>query len=54
MVSLDHEIKNGDLVEIIVSKDKKLPNIDWLKFVKTANARSKIKNALRKGGVEVV
>jgi len=54
MVSLDHEIKNGDLVEIIVSKEKKLPNIDWLKFVKTANARSKIKNALRKGGVEVV
>jgi len=54
MASLDYEIKNGDLIEIIVSKEKKLPNIDWLKFVKTANAKSKIKHALRKGGIEVV
>lgn len=54
MMALDTPINNGDLVEIILAKDKKLPSRDWLEFVKTANARSKIKTALRKGGVEIL
>ncbi len=53
MVSLDTTIHNGDLVEILTSKEKKLPSRDWLQFVKTANARSKIKSALRKSGIEI-
>ncbi len=53
MVSLDTVIHNGDVVDVVKSKDKKLPSRDWLRFVKTANARSKIKGALRKGGVDV-
>ncbi|MDA3815568.1 MAG: RelA/SpoT family protein [Patescibacteria group bacterium] len=54
MVSLSHEIHNGDVVEVITSKENKLPNRDWLKFVKTVQARSKIKNSLKKGGIEIV
>ncbi len=54
MSSLDSILKNGDLVEIITSKNKKLPNQDWLKFVCTANAKDKIKNTLRKAGVKIV
>lgn len=50
MTSLDYTIHNGDLIEIMVSKEKKMPNRDWLNFVKTANARSKIKNSIRKKG----
>jgi GTP diphosphokinase / guanosine-3',5'-bis(diphosphate) 3'-diphosphatase len=44
--TLDKELKNGDLVEIITEKKRKGPNRDWLKFVKTATARNKIKQNL--------
>lgn len=54
MVSLNHVIHNGDLIDIVTSKDKKLPSRDWLRFVKTAHAQAKIKNTLRKGGVKVI
>lgn len=50
MVSLDYTIKNGDVVDIIKEKNKKAPNRDWLEFVKTAQARSKIKHGLKKHG----
>lgn len=43
IVPLHYELKNGDVVEIIKGKDKK-PSFDWLKFVKTAEARKKIKS----------
>jgi GTP pyrophosphokinase len=43
MVSLDYELKNGDTVEIIVDKNKKYPNYNWIKFVKTKKAKDKIK-----------
>jgi GTP pyrophosphokinase len=51
MVSLDYSIRNGDVVELITEKNKKNPNKDWLKFVKTAHARSKIKQKLRKNRI---
>jgi GTP pyrophosphokinase len=44
---LDYKLKNGDLVEIIVDKKRKGPNRDWLKFVKTHRARTKIKQAAK-------
>lgn len=44
---LDVELKNGDLVEIITEKKRKGPSRDWLKFVKTATARNKIKQNLK-------
>lgn len=42
MVSLNTELKNGDVVEIITEKNRKGPNADWLDFVKTHTARTHI------------
>ena len=47
MASLDSVIKNGQVVEILVAKDRKKPNADWLRFVKTSTAKSKIRRAFR-------
>lgn len=47
LVPLNYKLQNGDVVEIIVNKNKK-PSIDWLNFVKTREARKKIKNFLKK------
>jgi GTP pyrophosphokinase len=44
---LDQILKNGDLVEITIQKNRKTPNQDWLKFVKTHRAKEKIKHAER-------
>ncbi|KKU52851.1 MAG: hypothetical protein A3H69_02130 [Candidatus Sungbacteria bacterium RIFCSPLOWO2_02_FULL_47_9] len=46
MVPLDHELHNGDVIEVITQKNKK-PSSDWLKFVKTAGAKKRIQVALR-------
>lgn len=45
MVPISYELKNGDVVEIIKGKKVK-PTLDWLKKVKTAEARRQIKNYL--------
>ena len=44
MVSLDTELKNGDIVEVITDKNRKGPSADWLKFVKTHTAKTHINN----------
>jgi GTP diphosphokinase / guanosine-3',5'-bis(diphosphate) 3'-diphosphatase len=46
LVPISHVIKNGDQIEIITSKKQK-PSQDWLNFVVTGRARSRIKNALK-------
>jgi GTP pyrophosphokinase len=46
LVQLDTPLKNGDTVEIITDKNRH-PNRDWLKFVKTAKARTRIKHFIR-------
>ncbi len=43
IVPLDHGLSNGDIVEILTGK-KDSPSLDWLRFVKTAGARVKIRN----------
>ncbi len=48
IVSLDYHIKNGQVLEILTSKERKKPNSDWLKFVKTSNAKSHIRREFRK------
>jgi len=40
---LNTPLRSGDVVHIITNKDRKGPNEDWVKFVKTRNARSKIR-----------
>ena len=47
IVPLDYQLKTGERVEIITSPNKK-PSPEWLKFVKTAKARQKIKHFLKK------
>lgn len=46
LVPLSHKLNNGDQVEIITSKKQK-PNEDWLNYVVSGKAKSKIKSALK-------
>jgi GTP pyrophosphokinase len=46
LVPLSHKLQNGDQVEIITSI-KQSPKEDWLNFVVTAKAKSKIKSSLK-------
>ena len=46
LVPLSHKLRSGDQVEILTSS-KQTPKEDWLNFVVTAKAKSKIKNALK-------
>jgi GTP pyrophosphokinase len=46
MVPLPYELKTGDIVEIITSKNHH-PSKDWLNFVKTVKARSKIRHWIK-------
>ena len=43
MVTLRHEIVSGDVVEILTQKGHK-PSRDWLSFVKSSHAKSKIRH----------
>lgn len=47
MSSLETKLVSGDLVEIIVDKNRKGPSEDWLEFVKTNVAKSHIKGFLK-------
>ena len=46
IVPLRYQLRNGDTVEIITSPTQR-PNKDWLKIVKTAKARTKVRYLLR-------
>ncbi len=46
LVPISHKLRSGDQVEIITSNKQK-PSDDWLSFVVTAKARTKIKDALK-------
>ena len=46
LVSLSHPLNSGNQVEVITSS-KQRPRKDWLRFVITSRAKSKIKSALK-------
>jgi GTP pyrophosphokinase len=48
LVSLDATLKSGDVVEILVDKNRKLPNADWVTFAKTHSAKRHILHKLNK------
>ncbi|MEK7149687.1 MAG: RelA/SpoT family protein [Patescibacteria group bacterium] len=47
IVPLDYQIQSGDMIEILVQKNKK-PSESWLGFVKTESAKRKIKSLIHK------
>ncbi len=47
MVTFDYVLQNGDIIEILTSKNGK-PSRDWLKIVKTPQARNKIRAWFRR------
>ncbi len=47
LVPLDYQLKNGDIVQIISSKQSSGPSRDWLQFVKTSKAKNRIRQWMR-------
>jgi len=51
IVSLDYVLQSGDRVEILTSK-KPQPKIDWLHFVQTGQAKTRIKQWFKRENIE--
>ncbi len=52
MAALDTKLKNGNVVEIIIDKNRRGPNHEWLSFVRTHKAKNKIKQFARRSPLE--
>jgi len=47
IVRLTHQLKTGDIIQILTSKNQK-PSKDWLKFVKTSTAKTRIRQWIKR------
>jgi guanosine-3',5'-bis(diphosphate) 3'-pyrophosphohydrolase len=47
LVTLDHLLNNGDTVEIIVDRNRKIPSQKWLEFTVTTTARRQISKSAK-------
>ena len=48
MVPIDHVVATGEIIEVLLGPADKGPSRDWLKIVRTSEAKSKIRNWFKK------
>ena len=48
IVPFEYKLQNGDRVDIITSQNSRCPSMDWIKFVKSSQARTKINQWFKK------
>ena len=48
MVPIDHVVSTGEIIEVLQGPADKGPSRDWLKIVRTSEAKSKIRNWFKK------
>ncbi len=48
LVSIDHKLENGEIIEVVTGPENKGPGRDWLSIVRTSEARNKIRTWFKK------